>query len=102
MNDNKDFFRCLKKLSLLYVEDDDNTREELEYFLRNKVKELYVAKNGQEGLEFFEKYQPDLIITDIQMPVMDGLELIKQISKYNNYINCIILSGHDDFAYAKE
>ena len=61
MNEDKDFFRYLKKLSLLYVEDDDNTREELEYFLKNKVSELHVAKNGQEGFELFEKYQPDLI-----------------------------------------
>ena len=43
MSDNKDFFRYLKKLSLLYVEDDLNTSEELEYFLQNKVKKLYVA-----------------------------------------------------------
>ena len=40
MSDNKDFFKYLKKLSLLYVEDDLNTSEELEYFLQNKVKKL--------------------------------------------------------------
>ncbi|WP_419274969.1 hypothetical protein [Aliarcobacter butzleri] len=43
-------------MTLLYVEDDDNTREELEYFLEKKVLKLIVAKNGQEGLELFKKY----------------------------------------------
>ncbi|MDN5060466.1 hypothetical protein [Aliarcobacter butzleri] len=43
-------------MTLLYVEDDDNAREELEYFLEKKVLKLIVAKNGQEGLELFKKY----------------------------------------------
>ncbi|MFY4807602.1 hypothetical protein ACOTVK_03470 [Aliarcobacter butzleri] len=43
-------------MALLYVEDDDNAREELEYFLEKKVLKLIVAKNGQEGLELFKKY----------------------------------------------
>ncbi len=102
MNEDKDFFRYLKKLSLLYVEDDDNTREELEYFLKNKVKELYVAKNGQEGFEFFEKYQPDLIITDIQMPIMTGTKMIKLIKQINPSIPIIIITAFNDADYLFE
>mgnify|MGYP000390774810 CR=1 FL=1 len=102
MNDDKDFFRYLKKLSLLYVEDDENTREELEYFLQNKVKNLYVAKNGQEGFELFEKYQPDLIITDIQMPVMTGTKMIKLIKQINSTIPIVIITAFNDTDYLFE
>ena len=102
MNDDKDFFRYLKKLSLLYVEDDENTREELEYFLQNKVKNLYVAKNGQEGFDLFEKHQPDLIITDIQMPVMTGTKMIKLIKQINSTIPIIIITAFNDTDYLFE
>ena len=102
MSDNKDFFRYLKKLSLLYVEDDLNTSEELEYFLQNKVKKLYVAKNGQEGLELFEKYQPDLIITDIQMPIMTGIKMIKLIKQNNPNIPIVIITAFNDTDYLFE
>lgn len=102
MNDDKDFFRYLKKLSLLYVEDDENTREELEYFLQNKVKNLYVAKNGQEGFDLFEKHQPDLIITDIQMPVMIGTKMIKLIKQINSTIPIVIITAFNDADYLFE
>lgn len=102
MSEDKDFFRYLKKLSLLYVEDDENTREELEYFLKNKVKKLYVAKNGQEGFDFFEKYQPDLIITDIQMPVMTGTKMIKLIKEKNKTIPIVIITAFNDTDYLFE
>ena len=102
MSDNKDFFRYLKKLSLLYVEDDLNTSEELEYFLQNKVKKLYVAKNGQEGLELFEKYQPDLIITDIQMPIMTGIKMIKLIKQNNTNVPIVIITAFNDTDYLFE
>ena len=96
MSEGKDFFKYVKKLSLLYVEDDDNTREELEYFLQHKVKKLYVAKNGQEGFELFEKYQPDLILTDIQMPIMTGIKMIKLIKQINPNIPIIIVTAYND------
>lgn len=96
MSEGKDFFKYVKKLSLLYVEDDDNTREELEYFLQHKVKKLYVAKNGQEGFELFEKYQPDLIVTDIQMPIMTGIKMIKLIKQINPNIPIIIATAYND------
>ena len=102
MSQNNDFFRYLKKLSLLYVEDDENTREELEYFLQNKVEKLYVAKNGQEGFELFEKYQPDLIITDIQMPIMTGTKMIKLIKQINPNIPIVIITAINDTDYLFE
>ncbi len=96
MSENEDFFKHLKKLSLLYVEDDENTREELQYFLQYKVKNLYTAKNGQEGLELFEKHQPDLIVTDIQMPIMTGIKMVKSIKEINPNIPIVIITAYND------
>jgi YesN/AraC family two-component response regulator len=93
---NKDFFKYVKEISVLYVEDDDNTREELVFFLENKVKKLYVAKNGQEGLELFEKYQPDLIISDIQMPVMNGTKMVKLIKQVNTTVPIVFITAFND------
>ena len=58
-------------------------------------------KNGKEALELIEEYHPDLLISDIKMPFMDGLELSKII--HDNYINTkiILFSGWDDFEYAR-
>jgi PAS domain S-box-containing protein len=102
MKSCKDFFVNLKKLSLLYVEDDDNTREELEFFLKSKVKELYVAKNGQEGFDSFQKYKPDLIITDIQMPIINGIKMIKLIKEIDQTIPIIIVTAFNDVDYLFE
>lgn len=55
MKKTQDYFFYLKKTKVLYVEDNDNTREELEYFLERKVERLFVAKNGQEGLDLFKE-----------------------------------------------
>lgn len=59
------------------------------------------AQNGKEALELIEEYHPDLLISDIKMPFMDGLELSKIL--HDNYINTkiILFSGWDDFEYAR-
>ncbi|HOJ11262.1 MAG TPA: response regulator [Clostridiales bacterium] len=63
---------------------------------------LGTAGNGKEALELIKKYSPHLVITDIKMPVMDGLELMEHALKIDQSIKFIVLSGYDDFEYAKK
>lgn len=60
------------------------------------------AANGEEALELFKAYNPQIVITDIKMPVMDGIELIKNIKGINADVKIIILSCLQDFDYARE
>lgn len=60
------------------------------------------AENGEHALAIIKKVRPEIVITDIRMPDMDGLELLKNISQYDNEIVRIVISGYDDFQYAKK
>ncbi|MGN1014696.1 MAG: response regulator [Butyricicoccus sp.] len=60
------------------------------------------AQDGEEALQMVQEYQPDIIITDISMPVMNGIELIRRLKQSGNTANIIVLSCHDDFEYVKE
>ncbi len=71
----------LKSITILYVEDEDMIREELSYFFKLYIGSLYTAKNGEEALEIFKEINVDILITDIQMPKMNGLDLIKALDK---------------------
>ncbi len=87
------------EISLLYVEDDAITREALSDFLKKVVRKLYVAENGQEGLKIFKKNHIDIVLTDIKMPIMNGLEMIKQIKKEDYDIPVIITTAYNEIEY---
>src|SRR5690606_40537105 len=65
-------------------------------------KEPLVAANGAEAIEMLESIEPDLVITDINMPYIDGLQLANWVKKQYPLTKIIILSGIDEFEYAKE
>ncbi|QWR76256.1 histidine kinase dimerization/phosphoacceptor domain -containing protein [Candidatus Magnetomonas plexicatena] len=88
--------RTKHDLTVLYVEDDDVTRVSLVNFLERNVTVLHVAHNGMEGLSLFETSKPDLIITDIRMPVMDGLAMSKAIKEKNKSTPIIVTTSHND------
>ncbi len=60
------------------------------------------AANGKEALEILDRTDPDILLTDIKMPVMDGLTLIEEVRKRKKNIQIVVLSNHDDFSYAQK
>ena len=86
----------LQKISVLYVEDDENIRDELVDILELDVGTLYVAVDGVEGLAMYKEHKPDLIVTDIQMPNMDGLEMSEKIRELDNDIPIIITTAFNE------
>lgn len=91
--------RYLQHISVLYVEDDPAIREGLSRFLRRRVGSLYLGENGQEGLEAFKTNRPDLIVTDIRMPVMDGLTMAEKIRELDREIPIVITTAFNDEEY---
>ncbi|MBQ3028165.1 MAG: response regulator [Lachnospiraceae bacterium] len=59
------------------------------------------ASNGEEGLLAIEQYNPNLIITDIRMPKMDGIEMVTELRKRGNRAHVIVLTAYDDFQYVR-
>jgi C4-dicarboxylate-specific signal transduction histidine kinase len=86
-------------ISLLFVEDEELLRAIYERILDKFVQRLYIAENGQEGLELYKKCNPDLIITDIMMPVMDGLEMVQHIRAIDDHVKLVILSAYGEAEY---
>lgn len=85
-----------KKLRILYVEDDEAIRTATCLVLKRFAMELFSAKNGAEALELFREKQPDIVITDISMPVMDGLSMARLIKEENPDMPIVFVSAHND------
>ena len=96
---NKDKREILKTISVLYVEDDKDIQRQLSLFLKAKVGVLYTAFDGREGVESYKKNRPDIIITDIRMPVMDGLEMAGIIREIDRNIPIIITTAFSESEY---
>ncbi len=88
-----------KELTLLYVEDNEQLKNvKLELF-NDIFKRVVYAKNGYEGLLKYQEEHFDLIITDINMPVMDGLDMVEKIQKTNPSQKVIVLSAYTELEY---
>lgn len=96
---DKELKNVLKSATLLLVEDDARIREKFNRLLSLYVNKIYEAPNGKKALDVYKKYKPSFIITDIEMPEMDGLELIEIIRKENDYLPIIITSGYSNREY---
>lgn len=87
------------------VEDEILIREGLCKLLHKMFPDILiegVAGNGQEGLQYIEEYQPDLVITDIKMPLMDGLKMLQKVQEAGLFPKVIVLTAYSEFEYAKQ
>jgi PAS domain S-box-containing protein len=94
----------LKRLTLLYVEDDDIIRTELSQLLTNFFSMVHVAKNGKEGLRTYLENQDhiDLILTDVNMPELNGIEMIKKVRDFDTKIPVIFATAYSDSEFLVE
>ena len=86
----------LKKLRVLCVEDEENLAQLIKKAIGSHFRECLLAHDGAEGLEAFRMHHPDLVITDITMPGMDGLEMSREIHKTASGTPIIVLSAYSD------
>jgi YesN/AraC family two-component response regulator len=88
-------------VSILYVEDEQGAQEILCSMLSRKYPEmrLYLAKNGTQGLELFKKHRPDIVITDISMPLMDGISMSSAIKALKPETIIVAVTAYSDTSY---
>lgn len=89
----------LNSIKILVVEDDDLARENTIEYLEEYFFNIYGANNALDGLKLYEQYKPEIIITDIQMPKLDGLEFIKKIRQKDKKVQVIILTAFCEKGY---
>jgi len=100
--DAKALKEITSQLNLLYVEDDENLRQETAKLFGHLFKSVSLAKNGKEGLRMFAQGSYDLIVTDINMPVMNGVDFCRNIRENDSKTTIIITSAHDESSYLLE
>lgn len=92
----KDLVIHTKKMKILYVEDNQSAREQTLKFFSGFFGEIVTAVDGQDGFDKFKKDSFDLVVTDINMPKMNGIEMLKHIREIDLYTPCIIMSAYDE------
>ncbi len=88
--------KILKSMKILYVEDEAEAREELADVLKRRAGKVIIAENGRQGLELSEMYAPDIVIADLYMPQMDGLEMLRHIREGGHEPSVIVVSAVED------
>ena len=86
----------MKPSSILVVDDEPDITSLLDSLLTQEGYRVETASNGEEGIQHFRAMGPDLVITDIRMPIKSGLELLKTVREESNDVEVIILTGHGD------
>ncbi len=86
----------MNKLTLLYAEDDKETRENYAFVLKQYFNEVYTAKDGKEALNIYREIKPDILLLDISMPLLNGLDVAKEVRRHNDTVPIIMLTAHSE------
>lgn len=99
MTDSKELLQYTKNLNLLFAEDHEELRQSTTEILKNFFNKIDAVDDGDKALKLYKKNHYDIVLTDIRMPVMDGIELTQKIYEINPAQSVIILSAHDESKY---
>jgi len=88
--------KILKNLTVLLVEDDSDSKKIMHDVLSDNFEKVFTAQNGDEGLKKFKKYNPNIVITDVFMPISDGLDMTRYIKEISKDTPVIVLSAHSE------
>ena len=89
-------------LAVLFVEDEETILDCMGIYFKRRFRDVYLAADGAEGLEKFKEYRPDLVVTDIEMPKLDGLEMSKEIRKISPDTPIILTTAYNEDAQVEE
>lgn len=87
-------------MKILIIDDESPTLSMFRLFLETYQHEVLTAENGEDGLKIFERETPPVVLTDIKMPGMDGIEVLKRIKQSSPLTEVIIITGHGDMELA--
>lgn len=87
---------ALSEKTLLYVEDDTLTLTLMEKMVHSSFKEIHLARSGDEGLELFKEKQPDIVVSDYQMPGINGEKLLQKIKEIDPGALFIFLTAYPE------
>jgi YesN/AraC family two-component response regulator len=102
MNDLKELVKFTKTLKLLVVEDNQDSREQFVNMLSSLFDEIVSAVDGVDGLTKFKEGSFDLVISDVNMPKMNGLEMITKIREIDKEVIVMVVSAHNEGNFTSE
>ena len=89
----------LSNFTLLYAEDEEGIQNNIHEILDCMFKDIYLARDGEQAFRIYEEKKPDLIITDIKMPRLNGIDMVKKIRERDSKTRIVITSAHTDLDY---
>ncbi|MEA3354313.1 MAG: response regulator [Campylobacterota bacterium] len=96
MNKIQELSLLSKNYTILYVEDSISLLKQMNLYFEKLFKNVYISQNGQEGLEKYKQHIPDIVLTDLNMPKMNGFDMIKTLKEINPNVKIIIISAYID------
>lgn len=99
---DKNILDKLKTLTLLYAEDEEGIRRNIADSLRYYFKDVFEASNGEEAYLIYKDKAPNIILSDINMPILNGIEFIKKVRKKDRLTPVVMITAHTDKEYLLE
>jgi len=97
-----DYKEIIKTKTILLVDNDKDFTQTIGGILEMITRSVIVAKNGKEAFKMYKEYKPDIILSDINLPVISGLEFMQKVREIDNTIPIVVLTSHTDTSYLLE